>query len=361
MGVVVARVGRVLGRAHALFGDPPSSGASAASGSGARLADAGDVVGSGRVRMAGSSGRLAGEYGVFAAGSGQALDRWAGADEGLGARLGEAAGADRGGRSASGAVVDAAAGDAAGLAPLANTPAGQRALLVALRARVAQQHKVVAAYRARDARLAALLRTMTYPAQVGAPTPPGGTARGFLPSSGGLAGLTHPGHPHTMLTAHHGRAPVSNVSAIDLRDVRFDKTAAQRGPRAAKGAIGAALDVRGVNEPAARRNWMRGYLTLMRRESGFDPNAVNTDDINNRGPVVADGARLGCSRGWTQMTPGAFAENHQSGTSTNIYDQVANIAASMNRMLTHYGVSPDASDLQAKVQQTDPGRPPHGY
>ncbi|BBZ15061.1 hypothetical protein MBRA_52560 (plasmid) [Mycobacterium branderi] len=210
MGVVVARVGRVLGRAHALFGDPPSSGASAASGSGARLADAGDVVGSGRVRMAGSSGRLAGEYGVFAAGSGQALDRWAGADEGLGARLGEAAGADRGGRSASGAVVDAAAGDAAGLAPLANTPAGQRALLVALRARVAQQHKVVAAYRARDARLAALLRTMTYPGHSGVSTAHG---RGFSLSPPGLPGLpalSRPTHrPPTTLTSRgyaHQRA-----------------------------------------------------------------------------------------------------------------------------------------------------------
>jgi SLT domain-containing protein len=61
------------------------------------------------------------------------------------------------------------------------------------------------------------------------------------------------------------------------------------------------------------------------------------------------------------MTPGTFAANHQPGTSTNIYDPVANIAASMNRMLRHYGVNPDGSDLHIKVQQTDPNRPAHGY
>jgi hypothetical protein len=35
------------------------------------------------------------------------------------------------------------------------------------------------------------------------------------------------------------------------------------------------------------------------------------------------------------MGPGTFAENHQPGTSTNISDLVANIAASMIRMLGH--------------------------
>jgi len=56
-----------------------------------------------------------------------------------------------------------------------------------------------------------------------------------------------------------------------------------------------------------------------------------------------------------------LAANHQPGTSTNIDDPVANIAASMNRMRTVDGVRADGSDLAAKVQQTDPRRPAHGY
>jgi hypothetical protein len=40
---------------------------------------------------------------------------------------------------------------------------------------------------------------------------------------------------------------------------------------------------------------------------------------------------------------------------------VANIAASMNRMLSHYGVSADGSDLAVRVQQTDPRRGAHAY
>ena len=76
---------------------------------------------------------------------------------------------------------------------------------------------------------------------------------------------------------------------------------------------------------------------------------------------MSDGARLGCSRAWTQMTPGAFAEAHQPGTSTNVYDPAANIAASMNRTISVYRASPDGSDLHMKVQQSDPRCPADGY
>jgi SLT domain-containing protein len=57
------------------------------------------------------------------------------------------------------------------------------------------------------------------------------------------------------------------------------------------------------------------------------------------------------------MTPGTFVEHHQPGTSTNIYAPLADIAASMNPILGHYGVNRDGSHLHVKVQQTDPRRP----
>jgi hypothetical protein len=243
---------------------------------------------------------------------------------------------------------------------------------MALRARLAQQQQVVAAHAAHDARLAALLRSMAYAGRGGGGMRWGGAGFGgaipggrggapwSLPLSGpsGRAGV---GRTPRTAPATRGAAPVSNAAGIDLRDIRYDKTGAPRGRAAAERYVNAALDARGVTDPAARRHWTHRYLTLMERESSFNPDAVNTSDSNNRGPLAPDGARLGCSRGATQMTPGAFAEAHQPGTSTNIYDPVANIAASMNRMLSHYGVSADGSDLAVKVQQTDPRRAAHAY
>ena len=72
----------------------------------------------------------------------------------------------------------------------------------------------------------------------------------------------------------------------------------------------------------------------------------------------------GCSRGVAQCTPSTFAAYHVVGTSTSIYNPVANIAAASqyvrNCVCCGY-VSEDGSDFAAKVQQADPNRPPHGY
>jgi hypothetical protein len=69
----------------------------------------------------------------------------------------------------------------------------------------------------------------------------------------------------------------------------------------------------------------------------FDPDAVDTSGSNNRGPGMPDGARVGCLRGFRQIAPGPFAESHQSGTAPNIYDPVAHIATSMNRVVAVWG------------------------
>jgi cell wall-associated NlpC family hydrolase len=187
VGGLVAHVGVVLGRAHALFGDPPRSGGLAASGTGSVLADAGDVVRSGRAKVAALSGRFATDYGVLAAGMRSALDGLGGTDRQLSGQLDEAVGSDRGGRAASGSVVNGAAADAAALAPFSNMPAGEKAMIVALRARVAQQQRVVAAYRARDARMAALVRSMGYAGRVG--------AGGGIGMPGGGESWSPPGRP----------------------------------------------------------------------------------------------------------------------------------------------------------------------
>jgi len=111
----------------------------------------------------------------------------------------------------------------------------------------------------------------------------------------------------------------------------------------------------------ANSDWIEGYRTLCKRESSFNPNAINKTDSNARGERVADGSPALCSRGIAQCIPPTFAAYHAAGTSAAIYDPVANIAASIRYVLQHYKVSVDGLDLAQKVQQADPTRPGRGY
>lgn len=151
VGALVERVGEVLGRGHALFGEPPASGGTAARDSGSGLATAGDLVRTGTQRISGLSGALPTGYTQFATDAGPALDAAADADTNLSRNLRDSAEADRSGRQSSGTVVNGAASDTAALAPSTRTAAGQRALITALRGRLAQQQHVIAAYEARSA------------------------------------------------------------------------------------------------------------------------------------------------------------------------------------------------------------------
>lgn len=144
--------------------------------------------------------------------------------------------------------------------------------------------------------------------------------------------------------AYLRRRHASVHAGIPLSAVRYEKAFT---PGHVRQRIAAALDHMGITDPAARRNWMRGYETLIARESGGRPSA--------------DGRGLGFARGIAQTTPATFAHYHQPGTSTNIYDPIANICASMNYVIHRYGVSRDGENLAAVVQQADAFRPPKGY
>jgi hypothetical protein len=135
--------------------------------------------------------------------------------------------------------------------------------------------------------------------------------------------------------------------------------------------INQALNAMGITNPTARQNWMTGLLTAAHRESGLDnandykdnnddPDAVNASDGNAVGATESDNAPAGSSRGLLQVTPTVFAEFHQPGTSDNIYNPVANIAASMNYVMARYGVNQDGSNLGI-VQQFNSSFPAHGY
>jgi SLT domain-containing protein len=152
--------------------------------------------------------------------------------------------------------------------------------------------------------------------------------------------------------------PVSAVAAIPLSAVRYEKSFA---PGHVRQRIAAALDHMGITDPAARRNWIRGYETLIARESGGRSSVLGAEPATAPGALQPDGRGLGFARGIAQTIPTTFAQYHLAGTSTSIYDPVANICASMNYVIHRYGVSRGGENLAALVQQADAHRPPKGY
>jgi hypothetical protein len=92
--------------------------------------------------------------------------------------------------------------------------------------------------------------------------------------------------------------------------------------------------------------WAGGLATIISRESGGNPRAINNWDIN--------AIRGDPSRGLMQTIGGTFSSYHWPGTSWDIYDPVANIAAGINYILHRYGSI-------TNVQQANPSLPPQGY
>ncbi|GGX08146.1 transglycosylase SLT domain-containing protein [Streptomyces noursei] len=107
-------------------------------------------------------------------------------------------------------------------------------------------------------------------------------------------------------------------------------------------AIATAMGLTGVSGS----RWADGIATIIRRESGGNPRAVNNWDSNAKAGIA--------SSGLMQVIPPTFKEYHQSGTSWDIFDPVANIAAAINYIKARY------KDI-SNVQQADPSKPPKGY
>lgn len=106
--------------------------------------------------------------------------------------------------------------------------------------------------------------------------------------------------------------------------------------------IQAAMKFAGV----AGGNWISGLNTLIGRESGWNPNSINLSDIN---------AKHGDpSRGLAQTIMSTFLANHVPGTSGNIFDPVANVAAAIRYILGRYHSIDN-------VQQANANLPPKGY
>ncbi|MFD4551682.1 transglycosylase SLT domain-containing protein [Streptomyces sp. NPDC058466] len=111
--------------------------------------------------------------------------------------------------------------------------------------------------------------------------------------------------------------------------------------------INQALAAAHVPPPGLLGQWQAGLNTLITRESGWNPNAINRWDSN---------AKAGHpSQGLAQTIPGTF--NHyvpKSLRSRGILDPVANVAAAVRYIVAVYGNI-------TRVQQANANRPPAGY
>jgi hypothetical protein len=152
----------------------------------------------------------------------------------------------------------------------------------------------------------------------------------------------------------------SNAAKIPVSAVSYRRGGFAGGRAAYVNYINQTLDVMGITDKTTRNNWMNGLLVGISRESDYNPLAINTSDPNAHGPKAPDGYPSGCSRGGLQTIPTTFAAHHQPGTSTNIYDPVANTAAAMNYLMSRYHVLRDGSNLSS-VHQFNPNHAPEGY
>jgi hypothetical protein len=107
------------------------------------------------------------------------------------------------------------------------------------------------------------------------------------------------------------------------------------------GWIATAMGLTGVGP-----EWFAGISTIIKRESGGNVNAINLTDSNAQAGMP--------SQGLMQVIPPTFAAYHQAGTSMNILDPIANIAAAINYIKATYGSINN-------VQQANEALPPAGY
>lgn len=113
-----------------------------------------------------------------------------------------------------------------------------------------------------------------------------------------------------------------------------------------KAIIDAALKAAGVPPPGTLGQWEAGLNTLITRESAWNSGAINLTDSN---------AQAGHpSQGLAQTIPSTFAAFHVAGTSNNILDPVANVAAAIRYIISRYGNI-------TNVQQANANLPPAGY
>ncbi|WP_157680251.1 transglycosylase SLT domain-containing protein [Mycobacterium dioxanotrophicus] len=148
-------------------------------------------------------------------------------------------------------------------------------------------------------------------------------------------GGTTPSRTLVLVSEEPSQHPAVPATAIDKAAVDYSAH-----PAAAVGDadIVAGLNAAGV-APELTARFTAATRTIIGGESGGSTNAVNRWDSNAWGATQPDGAPHNSSRGPMQTIPGTFAAYHAPGTSTAIYDPVANIAAAWRYIRVQYGVN----------------------
>jgi hypothetical protein len=296
------------------------------------------------------------------------------------------------GRRSMDAVISAAIADVEAMGLSTGTPQGKAALIAAIERRLldtkatvgegttdagthaAASEATAAGYRG----IGTDPRAATMPAQM----PMSGMPMGGMPAMGGMPQMGGGGLSSVMptsalqdLSSLGGRADgggggsargggSAQIDRLAVSQVGFHRKGFPGGPAAYRGYINEMLDIQGVTDPKARERWMTGFLTAARRESAFNPLAINLDDSNAKSSTgnAADAMPNRASRGGVQTIPSTFAAFHQAGTSNNIYDPVANLCAARNYLMfdPKYGVAADGSDL-GRIAQFNPRSAARGY
>lgn len=178
----------------------------------------------------------------------------------------------------------------------------------------------------------------------------GAAAKGLgnIPYAGGAGAMAAEALPNAII---HGGGGLANKALAGLVAQAASQAASiARGLGTPLGNLGPATLDKWIAEASKFTNipstWVPGIKTIIERESGGNPNAINRSDINAQ--------RGDPSRGLMQTIMSTFNAYHGAGTSSNIFDPVANIVAAVNYIRARYGTI-------FRVQQANPNLPPHGY
>lgn len=133
------------------------------------------------------------------------------------------------------------------------------------------------------------------------------------------------------------------------KDEEAKKTYESASSGAAPGGAGkwAGLAAQALKLAGMNANQLNNFLGLMMKESGGNPDAINTTDINARNGIP--------SQGLMQVIPPTFAANHVAGTSNNIRDPLANMAAAARYIMRRYGGVVPGSPYAAGTDSATPG------
>lgn len=159
-------------------------------------------------------------------------------------------------------------------------------------------------------------------------------------TTGSLAGHTfEAAHTGTTMRFDHGQDPRSFPNVYHLAAKAFV------GGGTAGGKLGDWIK-RAVQIVGKPSTWEGPLHTLVMRESGGNPNAVNRTDINARNGTP--------SKGLAQVIQPTFDRYHNTSLSSNIFDPIANLVAALDYIIVRYGSI-------FNVQQADEHKPPRGY